>query len=55
MQKLIKLSCIAYVLCVDRVYKDGSCELLIKRSIDKLLAGHFCNQEIPGPNRTANI
>ena len=30
---------------------DGPCELLIRRSMDKLLAEHFCNREIPGPNR----
>ena len=52
MQKLINLSWIAlytvvYVLCVDRVYKDGSCELLIKRSIDKLLAEHVI-RKFPG-------
>ena len=40
---------------IDKVYIDGPCELLIRRSIDKLLAEHFCNQEIPGPNGTANI
>ena len=39
----------------DKVNIDGPCELLIKRLIDKLLAEHFFNQEIPGPNRTANF
>ena len=38
---------------IYKEYIDGPCELLIRRSIDKLLAEHFCNQEIPGPNRTA--
>ena len=37
----------------DKVYTDGQCELLISVTIDKLYI--FCNQEIPGPNRTANI
>ena len=40
---------------IDKVYIDGPFELPIRRSIDKLLAEHFCNQKIPGPSRTANI
>ena len=40
---------------IDKVYIDGLCQLLIRRSIHKLLATDFCNQEIPGPNRTTNI
>ena len=39
----------------DKVCIDGPCELLIRRSIDKLWAEHFCNQGIYGSNRTANI
>ena len=30
-----------YVAEKDKVYIDGPCELLIRRSIDKLLAKHF--------------
>ena len=30
---------------MDKVYIDGPFELLISRSMDKLLAEHFCNQE----------
>ena len=37
------------IRAIDKVYRDGPCELLIRRSIDKLLAEYFCNQEIPGP------
>ena len=40
---------------MDKVYIDGPHEFLIRGSIDKLLADYFCNQEIPGPNRTVNI
>ena len=55
-------------LHIDKVYIDGPCELLIRRSIYKLLAEHFllsgnsraqpyCKQlslEIPEPNHTVN-
>ena len=36
------------VFIIDKVYIDRPYELLIRRSMDKLLAKHFCNQEIPG-------
>ena len=39
---------------IDKVCIDRSFELLIRRSIDKLLAKHFCNQVFPRPIRTAN-
>ena len=42
-------------LTIDKGYIDGPCDLLIRKSMYKLLAEHFCNQEIPGPIRTANI
>ena len=45
-----------YIWAIDKVYIDEPCELLIRRSKDKLFAEiFFCNKEIPEPNRTANI
>ena len=44
------------VVSIDKVNVDGPCELLIRRSIDKLSADRlFCNQQIPGPNRAAKL
>ena len=40
---------------IDKVYVYGSCELLIRRPIDTLLAEDFRDEEIPGPIRAANI
>ena len=37
---------VCLVGAVDTTYIDGPCELLIRRYIDKLLAEHFCNNEI---------
>ena len=55
------------LITIDKVYIDGPCEGLIRRSIDKLLAEHFLESgnsreksycrhlswEIPEPNNTA--
>ena len=38
------------VISIDNVYIDGSCELLIGRSINKLLAEHLVLLEIPKDN-----
>ena len=43
------------ITTIDKVYIDWQCKLLIRSSMDKLLAEHFCNPEISWPNRTANI
>ena len=42
---------------IDEVYIDGPCELFNQKEINRLIviAEYFCNQEIPGPDRNANI
>ena len=39
---------------IDKVYKDGSCQLLIRRSMDRFSVELcICNNKIPGPNHAA--
>ena len=45
----------SFVLHIDKVYKDGPCKLLIRISIDKLLAEHLLKSGNYRPNRIANI
>ena len=45
----------AYIITMDKVYIDGSCEFLYGYRQMNCQPNIFRNQEVPGPIRTANI